>query len=173
MRKLPSYGPTLLRTSKGFTLVELVIYVGLTTIVIGLFGGILITVVRIQSQQTSSRQVGEELAFAMNVIKRDIRDSSYISTHDTWMSLITPSSSGEIIIDTASGIIRKQETAGGDFLPLTTNKVTVSALSLTTLSQGSSKAVKISITMSFNTSNPQQQYTQTLQATAAPLKKTD
>lgn len=173
MKQLPSYAPTHLRTSRGFTLVELLIYCGLTLIVVGLFGGIIITITRIQSQQTAVRQVAAEADFAMNVIKNDIRNSSFAETHDTWMSLITPSSSGEITIDSAAGTIREQMVSGGAFLPLTTNKVFVNALNFTTYASGSNKAIKIKFTISYNTTNPQQSATQTLETTVAPLKKTN
>lgn len=161
------------KLSAGFTLVELVIYVGLTAIVIGLFGGIMITVVRVQSQQTSSRQVGEELAFVMNVIKRDVRDSTTLTVATTTLTIGNATTTNPIVIDISSGVVRKSE-AGGTAYALTTNKVVADSLTFTNLSSGSSQAVRVTLTLSYASStNPQRAFTQTLQATAAPLKKTD
>ena len=50
-----NYNPS---THLGFTLIEVMIYIGLTAVVIGLFGGILITATRISGEQGSSVGVG-------------------------------------------------------------------------------------------------------------------
>lgn len=163
-----------MKSQKGFTLIELVIYMGLMAIVIGLFAGILVTIVRIQTQQTSSRQVASELNFVMNTITRDIRDGTTVEPHGNWIAIVTPSSSPDaMIIDISGGRVRKQENSSAPFSALTTDRVVADTLSFTELSSGGIKAVQVVLTLSFNTENPAQEYTQTLQTTAAPLKKAD
>ncbi len=163
-----------LKAAQGFTLIELVIYMGLMAIIVGLFAAILVTIVRIQTQETSSRQVATELNFVMNTLTRDIRDSLWIQTYGNWMSMVTPSTTPqEIIVGIERGAIAKQEVPGGPFIPLTSNKVVVDAFSLSTFQSGGDKAIQISLTLSYNTDNPTQEYTQTFQTTASPLKKVD
>ena len=72
-----------MRKQAGFTLIELMIYTGLTAVIIGLFAGILITATRIQGEQGSSAQVTQELNFLMTSIKR------YVSSAVSY-TVITP-----------------------------------------------------------------------------------
>lgn len=158
----------------GFTLIELMIYVSLTAIIIGLFGGILIITSRIQGEQNSSVQVTQELNFLMNSMKRYVHESvSYAVISAT-----------ELQGYTSTGVIRTIEyDAAGDFIELTeddgigqpevsrlsSTKVRIDDLTFTDFRQGSSTAVQISITASANTSNPLNAVTRTLQSTAATL----
>lgn len=163
-----------LRTRRGFTLIELVIYMGLMSIVVGLFAAILVTIVRIQTQQTSSRQVASELNFVMNTLSRDIQNALVIETHSDWIAMITPSSSPDAVVyGLSGGAIWEQENQEVDFSPLTTNKVIVDSLAFTELSNGNTKMIRISLTLSFNTENPTQEYAQTLQTTVVPLLRSN
>jgi len=158
---------------RGFTLIELVIYMGLMSIVVGLFAAILVTIVRIQTQQTSSRQVASELNFIMNTITRDVRNSQALSVTSSTLTITTnEASTTPTIITLADGAVAKKEGTNATST-LSTNRVVADALAFTELSSGTAKAVQIVLTLSFNTSNPTQVFTQTLQTTAAPLKKSD
>ncbi|MDO8601679.1 MAG: prepilin-type N-terminal cleavage/methylation domain-containing protein [bacterium] len=162
-----------LKLKAGFTLIELVIYMGLMAIVVGLFAGILITIVRIQTQQTSSRQVASELNFIMNTITRDIRDSQSLSVTTSTLTITTSlASTTPIIITLDAGAVAKKEGTSATST-LSTSRVVADTLAFTELTNGDSQAVQIILTLSFNTDNPTQEYTQTLQTTAAPLKKAD
>src|SRR5687768_10239551 len=78
-----------MKQQRGFTLIELVIYMGLMSIVVGLFAGILVTIVRIQTQQTSARQVAAELNFVLSTITRDVRDSVSFTVSTSTLTLTT------------------------------------------------------------------------------------
>lgn len=158
---------------KGFTLIELVIYMGLMSIVVGLFAAILVTIVRIQTQQTSSRQVASELNFVLNTISRDVRSSQALSIATSTLTITTSeASTTPTIITIEDGAIAKKEGSNATST-LTTSRVIADELTFTELANGSSQAVQIILTLSFNTENPTQVYTQTLQTTAASLKKAD
>lgn len=162
-----------LKTQQGFTLIELVIYMGLMSIVVGLFAGILVTIVRIQTQQTSTRQVISELNFVMNTIARDIRDSSSLSVATNTLTIGTSvATTNPTIISIESGAITKKEGSQATST-LTTNRVVADELTFTELVSGSNQAVQMVLTFSFNTENPAQDYTQTLQTTVAPLLGSD
>lgn len=158
---------------KGFTLIELVIYMGLMSIVVGLFAGILVTIVRIQTQQVSSRQVASELNFIMNTITRDVRDSQALSITSTTLSITTNlASTTPTIITLDDGAVAKKEGSNATST-LSTSRVVVDELSFTELSSGGAEAVQIILTLSFNTDSPAQEFTQTLQTTAASILKAD
>lgn len=162
-----------MRKQRGFTLIELVIYMGLMAIVVGLFAGILVTIVRIQTQQTSSRQVANELNFIMNTITRDIRDSLAISVTSTMLTITTDeASTTPTIITLENGAVAKRE-GTNPTSTLSTARVSADALTFTELISGATQAVQVILTLSFNTENPSQEYTQTLQTTAAPLLGAD
>lgn len=144
---------------------------GLMSIVVGLFAAILVTIVRIQTQQTSSRQVASELNFITNTISRDVRDSQALSITSSTLTITTSdASTTPTIITLENGAVAKKEGSSATST-LSTDKVIADSLAFTELSNGGTKAVKIVLTLSFNTENPTQAYTQTIQTTAAPLLK--
>lgn len=154
-------------------MIELVIYMGLMAIVIGLFAGILVTIVRIQTQQTSSRQVASELNFIMNTITRDVRDSQSLTVTTSTLEITTyEASTTPTIITIENGAVAKKEGSNATST-LSTDRVTADALTFTDLTSAGAQAVQIILTLSFNTENPAQEYTQTLQTTTAPLLKAD
>lgn len=160
-----------MKSQKGFTLIELVIYMGLMAIVVGLFAGILVTIVRIQTQQVSSRQVASELNFIMNTITRDIRDSLTVSVTTSTLTLTTSlASTTPTIITLSEGAVAKREGTNATST-LSTSRVVADALEFTDLESGGIHAVQVILTLSFNTDNVTQEFTQTLQTTAAPLMR--
>lgn len=65
-------------TKKGFTLVELLLYVAILTIVSGLFAGILATTTRVQVQESAASEVASQANFVLQTIQRLIQSSSNI-----------------------------------------------------------------------------------------------
>jgi len=63
---------------KGFTLLEMLLYVAILSIVAVLFVGILSTGTRVQLQETAANEVSNQLNFAIQTIQRLVRDSSAI-----------------------------------------------------------------------------------------------
>src|SRR3989344_9477320 len=64
--------------SAGFTLTEILVYTTLIGIVGSLFGGILITVTKIQQQQGSVGEVNQQLQFVMSALQRLISSASVV-----------------------------------------------------------------------------------------------
>lgn len=162
----------------GFTLVELLIYTGITAIVIGLFAGILITVTRIQGQQSSSADVTQQLNFLMSTIKRHIHSSiEYrIDAGTNALTLIidpgtTPPTQKVISFDSTGKriLLASSSPSGASQDQLSSVGIGVDELLFTELSQGSSTAIQIVITASASTTNPTQVLSRTLQSTAAIL----
>src|SRR3989338_9252550 len=67
-----------MRKNSGLSLIELLIYVGVFSVVAGLLSSMLIIISRVQNQQTAAAEVGSQLNFVLQVIQRMIRQSSVI-----------------------------------------------------------------------------------------------
>lgn len=158
-----------MQRQKGFTLVEVLVYAGLTSILIGLFAGILITITRIQGQQSASTNISGEMNFLLSSIKRRINDAtSVVVTSSSSIDLITnsfPATTTKIfLLNTA---ILLDENANPS--PLSSDRITIDDLQFVTLSTASSIAIQVIITASNSTGNPQNALTRTVQTTAIPF----
>jgi len=171
-RQLPTNKQRLPRTSRvGFTLIEVLIYVSLTAIVVGLLSGILITATRIQGQQTSSIDITKELSFLMSTIKRHVHSAIEYTTTQTELTLNVGSGLEEIITyDPVLKTVKLNEidpVSGSSESQLSSDNIVIDNLLFTDLRQGSSTAVQITITASASTTNPQNAVSRTVQSTAA------
>ncbi len=160
------------RTQQGFTLIELMIYTGLTAMIIGLFAGILITTTRIQGQQSSSAQVTQELNFLMTTLERYVHSATDFTVSAGHLG-ITIDQSTTKSIDLITGnhkiLVTENSQSGSTATFLSSSKILIDNLTFTALQDGNSKAVQIVITASANTTNPQQMVTRVLESTAALL----
>ena len=157
---------------KGFTLIELLISTAIFTVVAIAFIGIFVEVMSVQANQTSAATVNEESQFLLQKIQYYVELSSIVSTtQDLATSTLTlrmPSSSIDpTTISLSSGTVYLQQ-AGGTLQPLTSNKVTVSNLSFTRRANvPGHDSVSVAFTVSYNTSNIKQMFTQALQTSVA------
>ncbi len=157
---------------KGFSLAEIIIYTTIIVIVGILFSNILIIVTRIQNQQTSSIEVNQQMNFAMGTIQRLIRESSAIEiatgTPVSNLKLRTKETAKDPTnITLSSGKITVQQGISAAF-DLTTGSVAVNQLSFWKITSYPGRdTVQIDISISYNTQNPQQQFTKTLTSVIA------
>ena len=148
----------------GFSLFELLIYIGIFMLLSGATVGILFGVLRVQNNQTSSSIVSNESRFVLQKIQQGVRDSSLIelpaNTATTTLVLRVSSSTNDKRTFYASGtaVFLKEEytTAGGTTLvsnqQLTDSRVSISDLQFTKLANpGSKDGVSVSFTMSYVT----------------------
>lgn len=158
-----------MKRCSGFTLVEVLIYAGLTSILIGLFAGILITMTRIQGQQNASSGITSELNFLLSSIKRRINDATSIAfVSSTSIDLITatfPATTTRIFLQNNMVILEENAAPA----PISSDRITIDDLQFVNLSNASSVAAQIFITASNNTANPQNALTRTVQTTAIPF----
>jgi prepilin-type N-terminal cleavage/methylation domain-containing protein len=157
---------------KGFTLIELLIATAIFTLVIISFVGVFVSVVGIQTRQSSAASVNEESQFLLQKVQYYVELSSYVSsTLNTTTSVLTlrmPSSSIDpTIISLSSGTAYLQQ-AGGALQPLTSSHVVVSNLSFTRQSNPPGHdSVSVSFTVSYNTASIKQMFVQALQTSVA------
>jgi type II secretory pathway pseudopilin PulG len=67
-------------SKRGFSLIELLLYVGILAITSGLLVSILLTTTRVQISETTSNEVNSQLNFTLQTIQRLVRESSNIET---------------------------------------------------------------------------------------------
>ena len=153
---------------KGFTLIELLIYVGLLSITAGFLTSILLITVRIQNRQISSYEVTSQSNFAIDYIKRALRESSTIESESgkplSYIKLRTknPQKDPTYITLISGGQIQIKEGANAS-TTITTNKIRVDNLQFTKFANyPGHDAVQINLTASYNTQNPQFNVSQTL-----------
>ncbi len=164
---------------RGFTLIELLLYVAIFAMVSGMFTGILVIILRVEGQQSGLVEVSEQMNFAMNRIQSLVRESNLSSEPIVG----TPPSS--LTLTTASGsqtisLVGNEIQVNG--VPITTGKVKVDNLKFTkyTITNPSAseipsllpvRTIEIEMTVSNNTTNPQNQVTRTLKSSASPIAK--
>lgn len=154
--------------NKGFTLIELLIFTAIFTIVVVAFIGILITITRVQTRQTSVAEVNQQSEFLLQQIQYYIERSSLVElAQDTATSTLklrmNVSSTDPTYIYASGTIAYLKQTDAGVAQALTSSKVNVTALTFTKRSNAPSRdSVNISFTVAFNTTGIQQRFTQTL-----------
>ena len=168
------------QNSGGFTLVELMIYMGIFAIAATTITGILVTTVRVQNQEIASTEVTQQLNFVLNTVQRLVAQSSEVesayegtnpsnpcTTFCTLKLRMVPSGTGgldpTLISSTASGVYVQQGT--GAQTALTNTQVAVNNLKFTVYSTtGGHATVQVNASFSYNSTNPQLAITKTLQS---------
>ena len=166
---------------RGFTIIELLVFAAIFSVVMIGFITVLIAVVRVQSRQASATDVETQGQFLLQQFQYYIQSARLVdmpqdAATGTLKLRTSTSSLDPTFITLATGTVYLQQGVGGALQALTSNKVTVSSSSFVrhyNLS-GSSAAygtdsVSYSFTMAANNTNGTQQYSQTFQSSAAVL----
>lgn len=162
------------RLRSGFTLVELLVYVGVFSVAAGLFTGVLTTLTRVQVRESATVEVSQQAQFVVQTVQRLIRDASIVelpaNTAVSKLKLrLSSASLDPTCVEFSNGIaylmegndgVNKQNcfaTSTSQAKALTDSKVVVNTLNFTKLSNPPAKdTVQIDITVSFNSANPQE-----------------
>lgn len=160
---------------KGFSLLELLIYIALLSIVTLIFAGTFISIDRGRGNIDASSEVDSNLRFAMEKITNDIRSATAVSTptaSSTSITLVLTVSGASTTYDVSGGQLRRQVGAGAQE-PITATTVTVSAPTFTRLDNTNTYlsktiiSIKVDLTMSYNSASPDYQYSQRKISTAS------
>lgn len=145
---------------EGFSLIELLIYIGIFSASVVFLVGILIVFTRIHVQQTAVNEVNNQVSFVNNVIQQKVRESSLIEMDagvaTSTITLRMSSSSLDktlIYLDTTEKIIYLQEGSGSP-IPLTNPNVSVEDFTATKYENpGGHAIVQVYFVIDFNTDN--------------------
>jgi len=160
---------TWLKNNKGFSLVELLIYIGIFTATSVFLISILIVFTRIHVRQISINEVNSQISFVNNVIQQKVRSSSLIDMDagvtTSTLNLVMSSSSiasTTIYLDTEDSIIYMRE-GSNDPMALTDANVSVLNFLVTKFENPGGHAIlQIELTLTYNTQNPLGQFRRTI-----------
>jgi prepilin-type N-terminal cleavage/methylation domain-containing protein len=164
----------------GFTLIELLIFIAIFSIAMVGFIGVLIAVTRVQVTQASRGEVEQQSQFLLQQFQYYIQGARLVDmTLDSAANALqlreATSSIDPIIIAASNGVVTLQQ-GNGSAQALTSAKVTVSNLSFTPhfnigqyASAYGSESVSYSFTMAASTTNPEMEYSQTVQSSVTLL----
>ena len=165
----------------GFTLIEMLIYTAIFSVVSIFLLNILTTVTRSQLRQASSGEVNQQISFVASTIQRLVRSASLIENPDgiptSTLSLRMSKSSQDrtlVYVDPSSTAIYMQEipdgSQSGTPIALTSDKVNVGEFSVTKFENpGGTAMVQVDLTLNYVTSNPQAQVARAWQSGGARI----
>lgn len=156
---------------KGFTLLELLIYIGVLSLLMVVIANAFISLSQGQGQSEVRSDINGSMRFASERMKQDIKNAGALTTP----TLGTPGPSLSLVVggvtviyDTVGGVLRRTEGPGAP-VPITGSGVFVNTPTFTRLEnyssflQATTTSVKISLTMNTNASSTDKQYTRSLE----------
>jgi len=156
----------------GFTLVELLVYVAIFSIIAVLFLAILTSMLGLQARQSAAAEVLGQSQFLLQTIQRHVEESSLIDmTADTSTSTLrlrkSATSTDPTVIYLSAGGVYVSE-AGGTAVLLTSNKVVVSDLSFVKRTNTAGyDSVSVVFSMNYNAPNSKWNFANTLRTSVA------
>lgn len=173
---LPTGQAGSLPTSRGFTMIELLLYAALASVILGSISGMYSPFSSARIKQQTISEVEQQGTQVLQMITQTIRNAKTITTPSigaSGASLVLAdyvSGSNPTTFDLSSGVLRICQGASCTPVPLTSSNVTVSALSFNNLSYATTPGI-ITIQFVITYTNPsgrnEYAYTKTFYATAS------
>ncbi|MEK7464386.1 MAG: prepilin-type N-terminal cleavage/methylation domain-containing protein [Patescibacteria group bacterium] len=155
--------------NSGFTLIEVLIYTVIFAVSSVFLVGILGTITRVQSRQSSYNELSEQTSFLSNTIQRLVREASLVDMASgvatSTLTLRTTSSTLDptTIYADASGTAVYIQEGTSTPIAITDSNVTVSNFSVIKFENaGGPSVVQVDVTLTYNTLNPQAQASKSL-----------
>lgn len=154
-----------MKKHQGFTLIELVLYIGIVSIILTTVTSLLIAIFSARSKSQTVSEVEQNGNVAIQIISQVLRNATSINTPtqgNSGSSLsinVTDSAKSPTVFDISNGVLRITE---GTSQPvnLTSNRITVSNLTVKNLSAGSSfQTAKVNFTVSYINPSGRNEYT--------------
>lgn len=152
-----------IKHTKGFTLVEVLIYTGILSITGALLSGVLINTTKIKGRETASIEVNNQLNFALQNIQRAIMDSSVIDitagvSTSTLNLKFKDNAQNPTQFYISNGVLYKQ-VATAAAQPVTNSNVVVNAVNFLKISGYTGHdSVQVDLTLSYNTASTSQDF---------------
>lgn len=152
------------RHVRGFTLVELLLYIALTTIMVGTISVFLFMALQVRVKSHVTNEVEQQGQLVMQRIAQVARNATSISLPAQGASgsavtlVVTPPGNSPTVFDLAAGVLRITEGAGSP-VALTNGRVTGSALTFTNLSRSAaSEDLRVQFTLTAVSSSGRNEY---------------
>jgi len=159
------------KKSGGFSLVELLIYVGIFAIAAVFLVSILTVVTQVQLQQSSVHEVNQQLSFVGSTIQNLVQTSDLIdmapgvATSTVKLRMASSSLDTTLVYASGTAMYLSETSATGTVtvLPLTDSNVAVQGFSATKYENpGGFAVVQVDLTLSYNTTNARAAATRSL-----------
>ncbi len=161
------------RRDSAFSLIELLVFTAIFSFVLVAFVTMLISVTQIQTRESSQAEVNGQSQFLLQQVQSYVERASLVDipqdTATTTLKLYMGIDSQDpTFITLSNGTVYLQQTATGTLQALTSPRVSVSGLSFTRRANPPGHdAVAVSFTISYNTTNFTQIFSQLAQTTVA------
>jgi len=163
-----SYSP-----NDGFTIIELLIFTAIFSIMSVAFLSALVSAIQIQVKQLAASEVNQQSQFLLDTIQYYVQGASLVElpsdTATTTLKLrMSSSSTDPAYIYLSNSVVYLKQTDGGAAEPLTSSKVSVSNLTFTKRANSPGHdSVNVLFTIAYNTTSPTQSFLQNLQLSVA------
>lgn len=146
----------------GFTLIEIILYIGIIAIVFSAIVPFALTVIGNGSKSAVQQEVYGNARFISEKIKYEVRRASGITTVSaSSISLTNFSPDSTTVIDLSAGKVRINKNGAGA-INLSADGVTVSDLTFTNNTSADNKTKNISFTLTVATSGVREEYQSTI-----------
>ncbi|MFZ2205093.1 MAG: prepilin-type N-terminal cleavage/methylation domain-containing protein [Minisyncoccia bacterium] len=164
-----------LLSKKGFSLLELLIYLAILSVLVVVIANIFISLSKSNAQSQAKSEVNSAIRFASELLRQDIKSSSVISVPTTPGGTTSPTLTltrdGVVIIwDTSAGVLRRKEGSANP-INVTNANVLVGTPVFTRIENANQTfgttnvSIGINITFSYNSASPDSTYSDSLQTT--------
>lgn len=151
----------------GFSLLEILIYVSIFSILVLLISDTFISISKGQGQSNAKNEVNSSIRFAGEIIRQDIKNASTVSmpslAGDTSSSLSLTRDGVSVLYDVSDGVLRRTEN-GGSPVNITNNNIFVSNPIFKKLESNNNvfntknTTIKIEMIFDYKSSSPDFQY---------------
>ena len=160
------------KNRKGFTLLELLIYVTIFSIISVVLVNVFISLSRADGQSSAKSEVDSAIRFSNELLRQDIKNASIISVPASGSSstLTLTRNAVTIVYDISNGILRRKE-GNNNPVNLTDASIIVSTPTFArientnTVFNTTNVSIKINMTFSYNSTSADWVYTTSLQNT--------
>ena len=139
------------KNSRGFSLMETLIYVAIFGTVASALMGIVWNITKIHSHQLAANEVDSNLRYVLNLINEKVREASLIdsATGSTLVLTMTAAAKNPTTFSLSGGVLYIQEGSGAQ-VAVTSNRVNVDSLTFDKISMAGAKGgARINISLSY------------------------
>lgn len=161
--------------NKGFSLLELLIYVAILAVLVVIIANTFISLSRGSGQSQARSEVDSSIRFATELIKQDLKNATAITTPTSGgssasltLTRVIATVPTTIVYDVVSGVLRRKEGAAAA-VNVTGSNITVGAPTFTrientnTVFSTTDVSIRVSMAFSYNSTSPSWSYSTTLQ----------
>lgn len=161
---------------KGYSLIELLVYVAIFAVSAVFLTAILLSVTRIQTRQNSVNEVNNQVSFVAGTVQQLVRDSSLIdmesgvATSTIRLRMASSTLDPTIIYASGTAVYLSEGSVIPSSTPvvITNSNVTVNSFTATKYENpGGLSIIQLGITMTYNSPTPSAQLTRSLQTAIA------